>query len=400
MTVIVAQAAEMLVSSCTLAIVHNLSRGGRSFGVIENVVTHADYRRLGLGGRVLAHALDVAWQADRYKVLLATGSKRETTLRFYEGAGFLSLSGRMEFDWRSFEMGLFARFTCLRHDGTAEDLAQTARDVLRSRNEGELVSGMLRQRRPSDPKQLKDFEASPEVTPRGIVLRSKDIEAPGWVNTNLPMHELVKSLQTPGQATGDRPQRADTVCPSLTIMNAVRRPKSLGWATWQGDLLDFRSGSRARQPLGEILRSVRYFAVVDGTWPDGHRHDRVHEVDHAVELGMCSGARVILQWEMDGLDERLSIDIQPAGEPRPNPVGTPVDVSRHADWRAFVGQSIIDVVPAWHIPNEGCQSMPCAFRFVFEGAGSIVVALGEFVGETMKYQPDALLVIFDQALAE
>ena len=65
MTVIVAQATEML--SCTLAIVPNLSRGGRSYGVIENVVTHADYRRLGLGGRVLAHALDIAWQADCYK---------------------------------------------------------------------------------------------------------------------------------------------------------------------------------------------------------------------------------------------------------------------------------------------------------------------------------------------
>lgn len=88
MTVIVAQAAGLLVSSCTLAIVPNLSRGGRSYGVIENVVTHADHRRLGLGRRVLAHALDIACRADCYKVLLATGSKRETTLRFYEGAGF------------------------------------------------------------------------------------------------------------------------------------------------------------------------------------------------------------------------------------------------------------------------------------------------------------------------
>lgn len=87
-TVIVAQAAELLVSSCTLAIVPNLSRGGRSYGVIENVVTHADHRRLGLGRRILAHALDIADRADCYKVLLATGSKRETTLRFYEGAGF------------------------------------------------------------------------------------------------------------------------------------------------------------------------------------------------------------------------------------------------------------------------------------------------------------------------
>jgi GNAT superfamily N-acetyltransferase len=88
MTVIVAQAAELLVSSCTLAIVPNLSRGGRSYGVIENVVTHAEYRRRGLGSRVLAHALNLAWRADCYKVLLATGSKQDTTLRFYEGAGF------------------------------------------------------------------------------------------------------------------------------------------------------------------------------------------------------------------------------------------------------------------------------------------------------------------------
>jgi ribosomal protein S18 acetylase RimI-like enzyme len=88
MTVIVAEAVGQLLASCTLAIVPNLSRGGRSYGVIENVVTHADHRKRGLGRRVLAHALDIASQADCYKVHLATGSKRESTLRFYEEAGF------------------------------------------------------------------------------------------------------------------------------------------------------------------------------------------------------------------------------------------------------------------------------------------------------------------------
>jgi len=99
MTVIVAQAAEWLISSCAIAIVPNLSRSGRSYGVIENVVTHADYRRLGLGRRVLAYALDVAWQADCYKVHLATGSTRETTLRFYEEAGF-HRGGKTRFEVR------------------------------------------------------------------------------------------------------------------------------------------------------------------------------------------------------------------------------------------------------------------------------------------------------------
>jgi GNAT superfamily N-acetyltransferase len=56
--------------------------------VIENVVTHAQHRQAGLGRAVLSAALDAAWQADCYKVMLASGSRREATLRFYEGAGF------------------------------------------------------------------------------------------------------------------------------------------------------------------------------------------------------------------------------------------------------------------------------------------------------------------------
>jgi ribosomal protein S18 acetylase RimI-like enzyme len=98
-TVIVAQAADRLVSTCSLAIVPNLSRGGRSYGVIENVVTHIDYRRLGLGRRILAHAVEAAWQAGCYKVLLATSSQRESTWRLYEDAGFQS-GGKTYFEMR------------------------------------------------------------------------------------------------------------------------------------------------------------------------------------------------------------------------------------------------------------------------------------------------------------
>jgi ribosomal protein S18 acetylase RimI-like enzyme len=87
-TVIVAEAATGLVASCTLAIVPNLTRGGRPYGVIENVVTNSDHRQQGLGQRVLAHALDLAWAADCYKVSLASGRTEEATLRFYETAGF------------------------------------------------------------------------------------------------------------------------------------------------------------------------------------------------------------------------------------------------------------------------------------------------------------------------
>ena len=77
-----------LVASCTLAVVPNLTRGCRPFGVIENVVTHASHRRRGYGKEILREALSTAWSANCYKVMLLTGRKDEATLRFYESAGF------------------------------------------------------------------------------------------------------------------------------------------------------------------------------------------------------------------------------------------------------------------------------------------------------------------------
>jgi GNAT superfamily N-acetyltransferase len=95
----VADGAGSLVSSCTLAVIPNLSHGTRPYGVIENVVTHAEHRRRGLGRAVLQAALAIAWNADCYKVTLATGSRRESTLRFYEGVGFLR-GGKTYFEIR------------------------------------------------------------------------------------------------------------------------------------------------------------------------------------------------------------------------------------------------------------------------------------------------------------
>jgi len=79
---------EVLVATCTLTIIPNLTRLGRPYGLIENVVTHPDYRKQGLGTQMLHHALNIAWEQNCYKVMLMTGSKRESTLHFYEQAGF------------------------------------------------------------------------------------------------------------------------------------------------------------------------------------------------------------------------------------------------------------------------------------------------------------------------
>ncbi|MDR0779694.1 MAG: GNAT family N-acetyltransferase [Pseudomonadales bacterium] len=81
-------ASGVLVTSCTLTVIPNLTRTCRPYGVIENVVTHAAHRRYGWGKAVLTHALDQAWRQHCYKVMLLTGRKDEGTFRFYEQAGF------------------------------------------------------------------------------------------------------------------------------------------------------------------------------------------------------------------------------------------------------------------------------------------------------------------------
>jgi GNAT superfamily N-acetyltransferase len=77
-----------LVSSCTLCVVPNLTRGCRPYGLIENVVTHLDHRRKGYGKAVLRAALNHAWNRNCYKVMLLTGRKDEATYQFYESVGF------------------------------------------------------------------------------------------------------------------------------------------------------------------------------------------------------------------------------------------------------------------------------------------------------------------------
>src|SRR5690349_2855779 len=77
-----------LKATCTLTIIPSLARGGRGYAIIENVVTHPECRKTGMGSAVVAAAVEAAWAANCYKVSLATGSQRESTLRFYEKAGF------------------------------------------------------------------------------------------------------------------------------------------------------------------------------------------------------------------------------------------------------------------------------------------------------------------------
>ena len=102
-----------LIASCNLTIIPNLTRGCKPYGVIENVVTHAEHRHQGHGKALLKHALSHAWSVGCYKVMLMTGRKDQETLNFYESAGFdrhekqaLSPNRRLEMAWVRMVNGL------------------------------------------------------------------------------------------------------------------------------------------------------------------------------------------------------------------------------------------------------------------------------------------------------
>ncbi|MCQ2515523.1 MAG: GNAT family N-acetyltransferase [Saccharofermentans sp.] len=90
-----------IVSSCVCVVIPNLTRGIRPYAFIENVVTHQDYRGHGYAKECLNYAKKIAEQANCYKMMLLTGSKAESTLKFYEAAGYNSSDKTAFIQWLS-----------------------------------------------------------------------------------------------------------------------------------------------------------------------------------------------------------------------------------------------------------------------------------------------------------
>ena len=86
--IIVAEADSRIVSSCVCVIIPNLTHNQQPYALIENVVTDEAYRKQGYASRCLSFAKEIAIRENCYKLMLMTGSKEESTLNFYENAGY------------------------------------------------------------------------------------------------------------------------------------------------------------------------------------------------------------------------------------------------------------------------------------------------------------------------
>ncbi|MFA9379192.1 MAG: GNAT family N-acetyltransferase [Lachnotalea sp.] len=86
--IIIAEEDGKIVSLCVCVIIPNLTHNQRPYAFIENVVTDKDYRKKGLATDCLNYAKEIAIKVNCYKLMLLTGSKKESTLNFYEQAGY------------------------------------------------------------------------------------------------------------------------------------------------------------------------------------------------------------------------------------------------------------------------------------------------------------------------
>ena len=88
--VIVAEENGEIVSSCVCVIIPNLTHNQQPYAFIENVITDEQFRKRGLATQCLNFAKEIALKENCYKMMLLTGSKKESTLDFYRKAGYNS----------------------------------------------------------------------------------------------------------------------------------------------------------------------------------------------------------------------------------------------------------------------------------------------------------------------
>jgi ribosomal protein S18 acetylase RimI-like enzyme len=88
--IIVADIDGKIVSSCVCVIIPNLTHQQRPYAFIENVITDRDYRKQGHATECLNFAKEIAMKNNCYKLMLLTGSKKESILNFYRQAGYNS----------------------------------------------------------------------------------------------------------------------------------------------------------------------------------------------------------------------------------------------------------------------------------------------------------------------
>ena len=167
------------------------------------------------------------------------------------------------------------------------------------------------------------------------------------------------------------------------------------WATTHSERTKFESQVRAL-----IGRSPSDVAYLDPAGSDPWRikyHRGFDEASMGVELRSAEGW-FGLRWLMHGEREGLALvlnqtvpDLQRDRLKR-MPAGT------RPNWRHVMTSQVTKLGISWHEPTAGVAAV-WAVRLGFSSGHSVVVALGEWRDENIRYIPDAVVAIFDDEIA-
>lgn len=91
-TILVAESGGVVTGTTDCSVLQNLTRGGRPFMLVENVVVAASRRRTGVASQLFEAVIDLAVREDCYKVQLISRSDRADAHAFYESCGFEALA--------------------------------------------------------------------------------------------------------------------------------------------------------------------------------------------------------------------------------------------------------------------------------------------------------------------
>ena len=87
-TVFVAEMPEAgVVGALTLHVLPNVSFGGQSYALVENVIVAKDHRGKGIGRALMETAVKEAWKSDCHQIMLLTGREMQAE-GFYTHLGF------------------------------------------------------------------------------------------------------------------------------------------------------------------------------------------------------------------------------------------------------------------------------------------------------------------------
>jgi hypothetical protein len=164
----------------------------------------------------------------------------------------------------------------------------------------------------------------------------------------------------------------------------VLKPAIADEAPEVGRFLDSLKGAR--------LSHVTYVYPESWVRTDEYESNLVDEVDMDIVLHFAGAGHLKISWAMAGLVEGLEL----SRTDLPLQRLSHLEVSASPQWARLIGEKISEVRLLWRAANAGVPESIWWMGFTFSSGASFSIALGEIREGIPDYQPDELLVFFDE----